>query len=64
MGEPDVKRGGFLDIPYDWRKPTRARLKVGVWDPQDRWLLVPKVFRWGYGVNVREVLRRLRLPRR
>lgn len=63
MNERDGKTGRFLGIPYDWRKPTRARLKSGVWDPEDRRLLVPKVFGWGYGINVYEVLRRIRLLR-
>lgn len=64
MDEPDGKTGRFLGIPYDWRKPTRPRLKGGIWNPEDRRVFVPKVFGWGYGVNIVEILRRLRLLRR
>ncbi len=57
------KTGTFLGLPYDWRRPTPARLKRGIWDPEDRRVLVPKAYGWGYGINLHEVARRLRLVR-
>ncbi len=55
------KTGKFLGIPYDWRKPTPERFKKGIWDPEERRLFIPKVYGWGYGINLWEVARRLRL---
>ncbi len=57
------KTGRFLGIPYDWRRPTPERLKRGIWDPVDRRVFVPKVYGWGYGINLYEVARRLHLVR-
>ena len=57
------KTGRFLGLPYDWRRPTPERLKGGFWDPVDRRVFVPKVYGWGYGLNLHEVARRLRLVR-
>jgi hypothetical protein len=57
----DDKTGRFLGIPYDWRKPTLERLKRGAWDPEQRRILIPKVYGWGYGINFYEVARRLHL---
>ena len=55
------KAGRFLGFSYDWRKPTPERLKRGFWAPDDRRVFVPKVYGWGYGLNLHEVARRLRL---
>jgi hypothetical protein len=57
----DRRTGRFLGIPYDWRRPTLERVRREVWNPQERRLLVPKAFGWGYGVNLAEVARRLGL---
>ena len=55
------KTGRFLGMPYDWRRPTWERLKRGVWNSDERRVFVPKVYGWGYGLNLHEVARRLRL---
>jgi hypothetical protein len=55
------RQGRFLGLPYDFRPLTLARLRRGAWDAEDRRILVPKVWGWGYGVNLHEVARRLRL---
>ena len=55
--------GTFLGLPYDWRRPTRARVKERWWNPADRRLLTPKAFGWGYDLNLYELGRRLRLIR-
>ena len=53
------KTGRFLGIPYDWRRPTWEHLNRGVWNPDERQVFVPKVCRWGYGVNFHELARLL-----
>jgi Family of unknown function (DUF5808) len=58
------KTGTFLGLPYDWRRPTWARLKSRVWNPADNRILTPKSFGWGLTINVYAVLRRLGLLRR
>ena len=57
--------GSFLGLPYDWRRPTLARIKQRCWNPADPRLLTPKAFGWGLDLNFYELFRRLRLiPRR
>jgi hypothetical protein len=53
------RRGELLGLPYDWRRPTAKRLRQGVWNPDEPRVLVPKVYGWGYGVNLAAVWRRL-----
>jgi hypothetical protein len=55
--------GKFLGVPYDWRKPTVARVRSRWWNPDDRRIFTPKSFGWGYDVNLLEVGRRLGLRR-
>jgi hypothetical protein len=57
------RTGKFLGIPYDWRRPTAARVKQRWWNRDDRRVFTPKVYGWGYDVNLRELGRRLRLRR-
>lgn len=53
--------GKFLGIPYDWRRPTLARLKSRWWNADDRRIFTPKTYGAGWDVNLREVARRLRI---
>lgn len=53
--------GKFLGVPYDWRRPTVARVRSRWWNSQDRRLFTPRAFGWGYDLNVAEALRRLRV---
>lgn len=55
--------GTFLGVPYDWRRPTVARVKSRWWNRRDRRIFTPKSYGWGYDVNLYEVARRLRLRR-
>lgn len=55
------KTGTWLGIPYDWRRPDRARLKARWWNPNDRRLFTPRAWGWGYDLNVYELLRRVGL---
>jgi hypothetical protein len=42
---------------------TLERLKRGIWNPEERQVLVPKVYGWGYEINLYEIARRLRVVR-
>jgi hypothetical protein len=53
------RHGRFLGIPYDWRRPTARRAQQQKWNPEDRRILAPKSFGWGYTINVRGLWRRL-----
>lgn len=55
--------GRFLGVPYDLRKPTVARTRERWWNTESRAVFTPKVFGWGYDVNLAEVARRLHLRR-
>jgi hypothetical protein len=52
-------QGRFLGLPYDFRKPTFARVKERFWNPDDKRVLTPMAFGWGYAVNIHEIGRRL-----
>jgi hypothetical protein len=54
-------RGKFLGVPYDWRRPTLARYKSRLWNPDDRRIVMPRAWGWGYDFNLAEVARRLGL---
>jgi hypothetical protein len=49
--------GRFLGLPYDWRRPTFARIRREIWNPRDRRIFVPKAFGWGYGINLAGLIR-------
>ena len=54
------KLGTFLGIPYDWRWPTPRVLRERTWNPDDPRVFTPKVFGWGWSINLPALLRRLR----
>jgi hypothetical protein len=51
-------QGRFVGLPYNWRRPTRDEAGKGVWDPDDRRILTPKNYGWGYGINFAALKRR------
>jgi hypothetical protein len=55
------RTGKYLGVPYDWRRPTMARVKARWWNRRDRRIFTPKSYGWGYDVNFYEVARRLGL---
>ena len=55
------RTGKWLGVPYDWRPPTRARVRERWWNADDRRGFTPKGFGWGWDVNLAEAARRLRL---
>lgn len=44
-------QGRFLGMPYDWRRPTARKLRSRLWNPGGP-LFSPKVFGWGYTLNL------------
>ena len=52
------KTGTFLGVPYDWRRPTVARTKLRLWNRDEPRLFTPKVYGWGWDVNVARLLGR------
>jgi uncharacterized membrane protein len=52
------KTGTFLGVPYDLRKPTLERTRERWWNPAEPRLFVPKVFGWGWDVNLARLLGR------
>ncbi|MCC6174703.1 MAG: hypothetical protein IT305_05310 [Chloroflexi bacterium] len=53
--------GSFLGIPYNFEPPTAGSLRRSVWDPDDSRIFTPKVYGWGYNINLHAVARRLGL---
>jgi hypothetical protein len=58
-----AKSGTFLGLPYDFRRPTWARIKQRVWNPNDPRIFVPKTFGWGLSINFYALLRGIGLIR-
>jgi hypothetical protein len=52
------KTGTFLGMPYDWRRPTKARIKRRLWNPNESRVFVPKAFGWGYDINFARLFKR------
>jgi hypothetical protein len=52
------RTGTFLGMPYDWRRPTAARLKERWWNPGDPRLFTPKTFGWGWVINLARLIGR------
>ena len=52
------RTGKFWGIPYDWRLPTRARMKARWWNPAEPRLIVPRAFGWGWAVNLARLVSR------
>ena len=55
-----MKTGTFLGLPYDWRRPTLAKIKARAWNPANPHLFVPKVYGWGYSINFARLFGRRR----
>ena len=55
------RRGTWLGVPYDWRRPTWKRIRRRWWNPRVNRLFTRRAFGWGYDINVAALLRRLHL---
>lgn len=51
-----------MGIPYDWRKPTVARAKSRLWNPDDPRIFTPKSYGMGWDINFARLLGRRRRP--
>ena len=45
-------RGELIGIPYDFNRPTAAKLKRNYWSPDDRQVIKPRALGLGWDVNV------------
>jgi hypothetical protein len=45
-------QGRFIGLPYDFRRPTVARVRSRLWNRDDRRVFTPKSFGWGYDLNL------------
>ena len=54
----EPRTGTFLGIPYDWRRPTRARFKQRMWNPDEPRVVTPRAWGWGYDVNLHRLFHR------
>lgn len=41
----------LFGLPYDWRRPTWARVMSRIWNPADHRLFTPKPFGHGHVIN-------------
>jgi hypothetical protein len=57
------KTGKFLRTPYDWRRPTAARVKSRWWNPGDPRVFTPKSYGWGWSLNLARLLGRKPKPK-
>lgn len=46
-------------VPYDLRRPSLARIKAAVWNPDNPHLLVPTAFGVGWTLNLAALRKRL-----
>jgi len=44
------KTGTLAGVPYDWRRPTKARFKARVWNPTAPFI-TKRWYGWGYDLN-------------
>jgi hypothetical protein len=51
------RTGRFLGLPYDWGRPSKARIRGRAWDPSNPRLFVPKAYGWGYSLNFARLFR-------
>jgi len=49
-GAPEPQ-GRVAGLPYDFRRPTGARVRARAWNPGDPRVFTPKAFGWGLAVN-------------
>jgi hypothetical protein len=54
--------GNVLGIPYDFRRPTLAKICQTFWNDQTTQLLVPQAFGMGWSINVYPLLHLMSPP--
>jgi hypothetical protein len=50
--------GKILGVPYDFRRPTVARVRERWWNPAEPRIFTPKVYGIGWDVNLARLLGR------
>lgn len=55
------KVAGF--VPYDFRIPTREKLKEAYWNPMERRVFTPEVFGVGWAINFYRLLENMGIIR-
>jgi len=53
-------QGRIARVPYDFRAPSLARLRSGIWQPDQPAVVVPKSFGLGWTLNLGSVAARTR----
>ena len=56
-------QGTYAGLPYDWRRPSLARARARLWNPDDPRVLTPKSFGWGWAINFYWLAHPVRLAR-
>lgn len=51
--------GSICGVPWDYRMPTRTRIRERLWNAEDARLVVPTVVGLGWTVNLYQVARKL-----
>ena len=49
---PPEPQGHYAGVPYDWSRPTVARVRSRWWNRNDPRLFTPKSYGWGYDCNL------------
>jgi hypothetical protein len=56
-------QGTYAGLPYDWRRPSRARARARLWNPDDPQVFTPRSFGWGLALNFSWLTHPVRLLR-
>ena len=56
-------QGTYAGLPYDWRRPSLARARARLWNPDDPRVLTPKSFGWGWAFNFYGLVHPMQLVR-
>ena len=63
LSKPEWERtwhGNVYGIPYDFRRPTFARIRDAMWNPDDPRLFTPRPFGVGWSVNLARLMLMIR----
>ena len=62
-GKVPDPQGRYGGLPYDWRRPTAARIRSRNWNPDDPRVFPPKSYGWGLTLNFYWLVHPVRLVR-
>jgi uncharacterized membrane protein len=52
------RQGTIMGVPYDFRKPTWARMKDRMWNPGDERIVTPRTSGVGWTLNLYQLKKR------